>query len=48
MVTPVADRHGVEKAGVYRTYGNPPASAMFHAANEMEERVKEVAMEVLE
>lgn len=47
-VMPVANKSGVEKAGVYRTYGNPPASAMFHAANEMEERVKEVAKEVLE
>ena len=48
MVTPVTNRHGVEKAGVYRTYGNPPASAMYHAAIEMEERLREVAREVLE
>lgn len=47
-VLPVADRHGVEKEGVYRTYGNPPAAAMFHAVIEMEERYKEVAKEVLE
>lgn len=47
-VLPVVDRHGVEKEGVHKTYGNPPASAMYHAVIEMEERYKEVAKEVLE
>lgn len=43
---PVRDRHGNEKPGVYRTYGNPPAMAMWGAAEEMAAAVERIAQEV--
>ena len=43
---PMRDRKGVEKPGVYRTKGNPPAAAMYHAVRAMQEAAPRIAREV--
>ncbi|MBQ2768093.1 MAG: hypothetical protein IJF49_08480 [Clostridia bacterium] len=40
------DRHGSPKEGVYRTKGNPPAAAMYHAVRAMRDAAPEIAREV--
>lgn len=44
---PVRGRNGAEKPGVYRTYGNPPAEAMWTAATEMAAQITQVWREVM-
>ncbi len=40
------DRNGEPKPGVYRTKGNPPAAAMYHAVRAMQEAAPRLAREV--
>lgn len=40
------DRNGEPKPGVYRTKGNPPAAAMYHAVRAMQEAAPQIAREV--
>jgi hypothetical protein len=43
---PVRDRNGVEKDGVWRTWGNPPAMAMYYAVRAMRDAAPRIAKEV--
>lgn len=43
---PVRDRQGNEKEGVWRTWGNPPAMAMYRAVRAMQEAAPQIAREV--
>lgn len=43
---PITDRQGKVKDGVYRTFGNPPARAMYEAGKQMRENMLKIAAEV--
>lgn len=43
---PMRSRSGEAKPGVYRTKGNPPAAAMYHAVRAMQEAAPGLAREV--
>jgi len=43
---PVTDRSGRVKDGVYRTFGNPPARAMYEASKDMRNKLLDIAKEV--
>ena len=43
---PVRGKGGTLKDGVYRTFGNPPARAMYEASKEMRENIIKIAREV--
>lgn len=43
---PAKDKNGAEKNGVWRTWGNPPAMAMYYAVRAMRDAAPQIAREV--
>lgn len=44
---PVLGKDGAERSGVYRTFGNPPAEAMWTAATDMASQITQIWEEVM-